>query len=142
MIIRRAIATVLLALSAAAAFAIPRPDHPTGAAENVPDLLTPYERNVLQLEIVRLQREVATARRETAALAEFDELRAALAAAKAEGDKNKIFSATKALADAVETRLYEKPGMPEKIKRLKEVGALLEYDTNRRKEQRANGGGR
>ncbi len=140
MFFRRPVFIMLASLAAAAVFAIPRPDHPTGAAATVPDLLTPYERNVLQLEIVRLQREIATARRETAALPEFDGLRAAAAAAKAEGDGKKIFETTKALADAVETKLYENPEIPGKIKRLKEVGQLLEYDTVRRKEQRANGG--
>lgn len=140
MIKRSLIFAQIVALAATAAFAIPRPNHPTGAAAGVPDALTPYERSVLQLEIVRLQREVAAARRETAASGEFAELRAAVAAAKAEGDAGKAAAASAALAGAVEAKLAETAGMREKIRRLKEVGALLEADTTRRKEQRANGG--
>ena len=42
------------------------------------------------------------------------------------------------LSDAVETKLYEDPEVPPKIKRLQEVGNLLEYDSRIRREQRAS----
>ena len=44
-------------------------------------------------------------------------------------------AAAKALSDAVETKLYEDPEVPPKIKRLQEVGNLLEYDSRIRREQ-------
>ena len=40
-------------------------------------------------------------------------------------------------SDAREALLYKREGIPEKIKRLQEVGAYLEYDLRRRKEERA-----
>ena len=45
----------------------------------------------------------------------------------------------KTLSDAAETLLYKQDGLPEKIKRLLDVGNLLRYDTpNQREKRRQN----
>ena len=52
--------------------------------------------------------------------------------------ESNVQAAAKALSDAVETKLYEDPEVPAKIKRLQEVGSFLEYDSRLRREQRAS----
>ncbi len=126
------------ALAAGPAAAIPRPDIPTAAAAREPDLLTPYQRRVLSLELAKLQKEIVAARREAAASDELEPLRAALAEAKLGGDGTNVTAKASALSDATETVLYrDHPEIPAKLKRLQEVGRLLEYDSRREKQFRA-----
>lgn len=129
-------AAVLL-VSALSAGAIPRPDIPDGSAAREPDLLDAYQRRTLQLELVKLQREIVAARREAAASEELEPLRAALAEAKLGGDATNVLAKQAALSDATETILYRDETIPPKIKRLQEVGRLLEYDNRREKQDRA-----
>ena len=135
---KNAFLLLALALAAVPAAAIPRPDIPTAAAAREPDLLTPYQRRVLSLELAKLQKEIVAARREAAAADELEPLRAALAEAKLGGDATNVAAKATALSDATETVLYrDNPGIPDKIKRLQEVGRLLEYDSRREKQFRA-----
>lgn len=129
-------AAVLL-VSALSAGAIPRPDIPDGSAAREPDLLNDYQRRTLRLELAKLQREISTARREAAASEELEPLRAALAEAKLGGDPTNVAAKAIALSDATETILYRDETIPPKIKRLQEVGRLLEYDSRREKQARA-----
>ena len=131
-------AALVLAFAPAAARAIPRPLNPTAAGAAQPKLLTDYERTVLSHELVKLMADVRARRAETAEDEAFAPLREALAAAKAEGTESNVQAAAQALADAVETKLYEDPAFPAKIKRLQEVGNFLEYDSRLRREQRAS----
>ena len=126
-----------LVLAALSAGAIPRPDIPDGSAAREPDLLDDYQRRTLQLELVKLQREIVAARREAAASEELAPLRAALDEAKRGGDATNVAAKASALADATERILYRDGTIPPKIKRLQEVGLLLEYDTRREKQARA-----
>ena len=120
-----AFAALVLALSPAAAHAIPRPLNPTAAGAAQPKLLSDYERRVLTRELHKLMEDVRSRRAKAEADESLAPLRDALAAAKA-------------LSDAVETKLYEDPEIPPKIKRLQEVGNLLEFDSRIRREQRAS----
>lgn len=129
---------LVLAALAPAAFAIPRPLNPTEAGARQPNLLSEYERDVLRREMVKLTQAVRAARLEASKDASLEPLRQAAAEAKLSGDRTNAMAAAKALADATETILYRDPEMPAKIKRLMEVGQLLEYDTRLRKEQRAH----
>lgn len=126
------------ALAAGPSAAIPRPDTPTAAAAREPDLLTPYQRRVLSLELAKLQKEIVAARRAAADSDELEPLRAALAEAKLGGDATNVAAKAKALSDATETVLYRDETIPPKIKRLQEVGRLLEYDSRREKQNRAS----
>lgn len=111
---------------------------PTLRGAREPVLLSEYERKVLELEYVKLMRAIREARAEAAADESLAPLKDALAAARAEnpGGTNAV-AAARALADATETVLYAMDGMSDKIKRLHEVGNLLEYDHRLRREQRA-----
>ena len=129
-------ALAILLAAAPRADAIPRPLNPTAAGAAQPKLLTDYERQVLSLEMAKLQREIRTARNEARQSDAFAALRAAVDAARAGGVPTNVAAATAALDDAVETALYEDPAFPAKIKRLLEVGNLLEYDSRLRREQR------
>lgn len=127
----------VLFVSALSAGAVPRPDIPDGSAAREPDLLDANQRRTLQFELVKLEGEISGARRRIAASDEFEPLRAALEEAKLGGDATNVAAKRSALADAVETALYAEPDMPGKIKRLQEVGLLLEYDHRREKQDRA-----
>ena len=133
-----ALAALALALAPAAARAIPRPLNPTAAGAAQPRLLSDYERRVLSHELTRLMKDIRERRAKAAEDESLAPLRDALAAAKAEGVASNVQAAAKALSDAVETKLYEDPEVPPKIKRLQEVGNLLEYDSRIRREQRAS----
>ena len=133
-----AFAALVLALSPAAAHAIPRPLNPTAAGAAQPKLLSDYERRVLSHELTRLMKDIRERRAKAAEDESLAPLRDALAAAKAEGVASNVQAAAKALSDAVETKLYEDPEIPPKIKRLQEVGNLLEFDSRIRREQRAS----
>jgi len=102
-----------------------------------PRLLNDYERVVLSRELVRLMREVRSARE----LASRDEslapLREAVDEARRADDAEALQAARRKLDDAVETVLYQDGTIPPKIKRLQEVGIMLEYDNRVRREQRA-----
>ena len=133
-----ALAALALALAPAAARAIPRPLNPTAAGAAQPRLLSDYERRVLSHELTRLMKDIRERRAKAAEDESLAPLRDALAAAKAEGVASNVQAAAKALSDAVETKLYEDPEVPPKIKRLQGVGNLLEYDSRIRREQRAS----
>ena len=133
-----ALAALVLALAPAAARAIPRPLNPTAAGAAQPRLLSDYERRVLSHELTRLMKDIRERRAKAAEDESLAPLRDARAAAKAEGVASNVQAAAKALSDAVETKLYEDPEVPPKIKRLQEVGNLLEYDSRIRREQRAS----
>ena len=133
-----ALAALVLAFAPAAARAIPRPLNPTAAGAEQPRLLSDYERRVLSHELTRLMKDIRERRAKAAEDESLAPLRDALAAAKAEGVASNVQAAAKALSDAVETKLYEDPEVPPKIKRLQEVGNLLEYDSRIRREQRAS----
>ncbi len=133
-----ALAALALAFAPAAARAIPRPLNPTAAGAAQPRLLSDYERRVLTRELHKLMEDVRSRRAKAAEDESLAPLRDALAAAKAEGVASNVQAAAKALSDAVETKLYEDPEVPPKIKRLQEVGNLLEYDSRIRREQRAS----
>ena len=133
-----ALAALVLAFAPAAARAIPRPLNPTAAGAAQPRLLSDYERRVLSHELTRLMKDIRERRAKAAEDESLAPLRDALAAAKAEGVASNVQAAAKALSDAVETKLYEDPEVPPKIKRLQEVGNLLEYDSRIRREQRAS----
>ena len=133
-----AFAALVLALSPAAAHAIPRPLNPTAAGAAQPKLLSDYERRVLTRGLHKLMEDVRSRRAKAEADESLAPLRDALAAAKAEGVASNVQAAAKALSDAVETKLYEDPEIPPKIKRLQEVGNLLEFDSRIRREQRAS----
>ena len=126
------------ALAAVPAAAIPRPDIPTGAAAREPDLLSPYQRRVLSLELARLRKEIVAARREAARSAELEPYRAALAQAREGGDATNVAAKAQALSDATEAILFRDEEIPGKLKRLQEVGLLLEYDSRREKQKRAS----
>jgi hypothetical protein len=132
------LASLALALAPAAARAIPRPLNPTAAGAAQPKLLSDYERRVLSHELTKLMKEIRVSRAKAAEDESLAPLRDALAAAKAEGVESNVQAAAKALSDAVETKLYEDPEVPAKIKRLQEVGNFLEYDSRLRREQRAS----
>ncbi|MBQ6102639.1 MAG: hypothetical protein IJL06_03110 [Kiritimatiellae bacterium] len=131
-------AALVLAFAPAAASAAPRPFNPTAAGALQPRLLSDYERRVLSHELVKLMEDVRSRRAEAAEDESLAPLREALDAAKAEGTASNVQAAARALSDAVETKLYEDPEVPPKIKRLQEVGNLLEYDSRLRREQRAS----
>ena len=131
-------AALVLAFAPAAARAIPRPLNPTAAGAAQPRLLSDYERRVLSHELRKLMEDVRSRRAKAAEDEALAPLREALAAAKAEGTASNVQAAAKALSDAVETKLYEDPAIPAKIKRLQEVGNLLEYDSRLRREQRVS----
>ena len=107
------------------------------AAARQPDLLDAYQRRVLQMELMKLQKEIVAARREAAASEELAPLRAALDEAKLGGNATNIAAKASSLSDATEAILYRDEAIPGKIKRLQEVGRLLEYDSRREKQNRA-----
>ena len=104
-----------------------------------PDLLTTYEKRVLNLELLRLMREIRTARAE---VAESE----AIAPFKAEVDKaqaeNKPETEIKELQDRlrleIEIELYKREGISTKMQRLLDVGTLLRHDKPIEKERRYN----
>lgn len=141
---RNSIRLLAAALAAAALFRAPDAaaklpvGTPTLRGARQPALLSDYERKVLELEYAKLVRAVREARAEAAADESLAPLRDALAEARRTdpGGTNAV-AAARALSDATEAVLYEKEGIREKIKRLHEVGNLLEYDHRLRREQRA-----
>lgn len=109
---------------------------PLLAPREEPPLLSAHERNVLTREMKTLDGEIRAARRAAADDPSLAPLKEALDAALQTKDADKIKAARRALSDAVETRLYQQEGIPEKIKRLLDVGNLLRYDTPKQKEKR------
>jgi len=132
------LAALALALAPAAVRAIPRPLNPSAAGAAQPKLLSDYERKVLSHELRKLMEDVRSRRAKAAEDESLAPLREALAAARATGVASNVQAAAKALSDAVESKLYEDPEIPAKIKRLQEVGNFLEYDSRIRREQRAS----
>ena len=115
--------------------ATPAPSSPRGE----PNLLSAYERKVLAKEMKTLSDEIRSARKSASEDPSLAPLKEALDAAKQTKEADKIKAARRALSDAVETLLYKQDGMPEKIKRLLDVGNLLRYDTpNQREKRRQN----
>lgn len=120
------------------AYAISRPEIPTGAASKVPDLLTEYERRYLRIELRNLMREISIAREECGDDPSLAELKAEPQRLLLRGaSAAEVNAAMQKYSDAREALLYQREGIPEKIKRLQEVGAYLEYDLRRKKEERA-----
>ena len=136
---RSLIAFFAMALfSASVSQAISRPEIPTGASEKVPDFLTEYERRYLRIELRNLMREIAMAREECGEDPSLAELKAEPQRLSLRGaSAGEVNAAMQKYSDAREALLYKREGIPEKIKRLQEVGAYLEYDLRRRKEERA-----
>ena len=140
---RFSVSAVLFALLSALLFAPvsasagDRSPPPTALGAAQPRLLNDYERAVLSRELARLMGEVRAARR----LASEDEslapLREAVEEARRADDAEALQSARRKLDDAIETILYQDATIPPKIKRLQEVGIMLEYDNRVRREQRA-----
>ncbi len=135
--------SILLAAvsSATCAVAIPPPRLPLPpATHEEPNLLSDYERTTVTLEMNNLTREISLARKEAAGDPTLDDAKRALDEALASKDANSIREAKRKLSDMTETILYRQEGMPEKIRRLLDVGKLLEYDTRRQKEIRRRKG--
>ena len=114
-------------------------ENPTLRGSLEPNLLSSYERKTLQLEYLKLIEEIGEKRREAAADPSIAALKDRLAAENADEryQGGADASAARKISDAVETLLYSYDGIPAKIKRLEEVGRLLEYDLRLRREQRA-----
>lgn len=136
-----AIMAIVAGLAGFESIAIPPPNIPVSPlARAEPDLLTEYERKTLTMELQRLTRDVKEARRNAAQDPSLDPLKAAMEAAKNSADRTKIIEAQGVLAKATEELLNKQEGMPEKIKRLLDVGTLLRYDQQDKKEQRIRSG--
>lgn len=134
-----AIAVVTLSVTITTAIPPPRlPLHKPIHEE--PDYLTDYERKILKIELGNLTSEITKARNEAAKDPSLEAAQQSLDEALKLKDANQITSARRTLADQVETLLLSREGMPEKIKRLLEVGRLLEYDTQREKDDRRRKG--
>lgn len=134
-----AIAVIILCMTAARAIPPPRlPMHKPSHEE--PNLLTEYERKTLKMELCNLTQEISIARREAAQDSSLEAARQALCDARETKDEKTISHAQRKLADEIETHLLTQEGMPEKVKRLLEVGRFLEYDTQREKNQRRRKG--
>ena len=111
----------------------------TPAPREEPPLVSAYERKVLAKEMKTLSDEIRSARKSASEDPSLAPLKEALDAAKQTKDAEKVKAARRALSDAAETLLYKQDGMPEKIKRLLDVGNLLRYDTpNQREKRRQN----
>ena len=111
----------------------------TLAPRQEPPLVSAYERKVLAKEMKTLSEEIRAARKAASEDPALAPLKEALDAARQTKDADKVKAARRALSDAVETLLYKQDGMPEKIKRLLDVGNLLRYDTpNQREKRRQN----
>ncbi len=135
-------AAVLLVVSTAAAIPPPRLAPLFRVGRQEPDLLSANERRILKLEMHTLMRTINRARSEAAQAPELAEARQIRDAALATRDPRQITDARRTFANAVETRLHEQEEMPGKIRRLREVGRLLEYDSQRNKDQRRRQGSR
>ena len=128
-------------LSATFAAAIPPPRLPLHKPiHEEPNLLTDYERKTLQLEMNTLTSEIAKARHEATQSSSIKAKKKTLQDAEEKKDAKLITSAQRMLADKVETLLLAQEGMPEKIKRLLEVGRFLEYDSQFKKDDRRRKG--
>ena len=136
------IAILLVALSVVACtFAIPPPRLPLPEPAHVePNILSDYERTVVTLEMQNLTQEIGLARKEAAKDPTLDEAKQELVAAQESKDAKLILEAKRKLSNMTETILYQQEGMPAKIKRLLEVGKLLEFDTPKQKEIRRRKG--
>ena len=135
MYIRHALAFALLASTLPVTAEPPA----TLAPRQEPPLVSAYERKVLAKEMKTLSEEIRAARKAASEDPALAPLKEALDAARQTKDADKVKAARRALSDAVETLLYKQDGMPEKIKRLLDVGNLLRYDTpNQREKRRQN----
>ena len=135
MYIRHALAFALLASTLPVMAEPPA----TPAPRQEPPLVSAYERKVLAKEMKTLSDEIRAARKAAADDPSLAPLKEALDAARQTKDADKVKAARRALSDAGETLLYKQDGMPEKIKRLLDVGNLLRYDTpNQREKRRQN----
>ena len=135
MYIRHALAFALLASTLPVMAEPPA----TPAPRQEPPLVSAYERKVLAKEMKTLSEEIRAARKAASEDPSLAPLKEALDAAKQTKDAEKVKAARRALSDAAETLLYKQDGLPEKIKRLLDVGNLLRYDTpNPREKRRQN----
>ena len=135
MYIRHALAFALLASTLPVMAEPPA----TLAPRQEPPLVSAYERKVLAKEMKTLSEEIRAARKAASEDPALAPLKEALDAARQTKDADKVKAARRALSDAVETLLYKQDGMPEKNKRLLDVGNLLRYDTpNQREKRRQN----
>ncbi len=136
------IAILLVAISfVMGTLAIPPPRLPLPEpAHEEPNILSDYERTVVTLEMQNLTKEIGLARKEAAKDTTLDEAKKKLDEAHKSKDVKLIRDAKRKLGDMTETILYKQEGMPAKIKRLLEVGKLLEFDTQKQKEIRRRKG--
>jgi hypothetical protein len=136
-----AFAAIVAGLATLEAVAIPPPNIPVSPlARKEPDLLTEYERKTLAMELQRLTRDVKEGRRNAEQDPSLEPLKAAVEAAKNSADRAQIAEAQGALAKATEEILNKQEGIPGKIRRLLDVGKLLRYDQQDKKEQRIRSG--
>ncbi len=113
---------------------------PTAGGETTsttPNSITDYERRVLRLEYTRLMKAISAARREALRSEALAPLREASDKARESGDKAAFVASRRALHQAADEEIRKDPEMAAKIKRLGEVGALLEKDRPDRKELRS-----
>lgn len=136
------ISILLVALSfVTGAFAIPPPRLPLPEPAHVePNILSDYERSVVTREMQKLTKEIGLARKEAAKDPSLDDAKKELEEARESKDVKQLRDAKRKLSDMIETILYTQEGMPAKIKRLLEVGKLLEFDTQKQKEIRRRKG--
>ncbi len=136
------ISILLIALSVmTGALAIPPPRLPLPEpTHEEPNILSEYERTVVTLEMQKLTKEVGLARKEAAKDPTLDDAKKALDEARESKDVKQIRDAKRKLSNMIETILYQQEGMPVKIKRLLEVGKLLEFDSKKQKEIRRRKG--
>ncbi len=136
------ISTLLVALSfMTGALAIPPPRLPLPEPAHVePNILSDYERKVVTLEMQNLTKEIGLARKEAAKDPSLDDTKKEVEEARKSKDLKQLRDAKRKLSDMTETILYQQEGMPAKIKRLLEVGKLLEFDTQKQKEIRRRKG--
>lgn len=133
----------VIVFCATAVTAIPPPRLPLHQPiHEEPDLLTEYERKTLKIELSNLTSEITKARLEAAKAPSLEAERQALQTARKERNSQQITTAKRELAESVEALLLTQEDMPGKLKRLLEVGHLLEYDTQFQKDERRRKGTR
>ena len=123
-----------VALRAAPAFPPSAGGETTSAT---PNAISDYERRVLRLEYTRLMKAISAARREAMRSEALASLREASDKARDSGDEAAFVAARRALHRAADEEIRKDPEIAAKVKRLGEVGALLEKDRPVRKELRS-----